>query len=85
MAVRGFGAVVASHSPLSTPVLLPQSKLALVEALIEERGARLLAQQAAGDESAQLALMADERRTLGLLLDTVREMQAGGGGAAAPA
>lgn len=57
-----------------------ESKLELVAALIEERAARLLAQQAGGSERARLALDADERRTLGLVLDAVRELQAGSGG-----
>ena len=42
-----------------------------------------LAVQAGGTDRAQLALLADERRTLDLLLETVQQMQ-GGGGATEP-
>ena len=59
-----------------------QSKLALVEALIQERAARIMAQQEGGADRTRLALLEDERRTLALLQGAVHEMQAQLGGLA---
>lgn len=63
------------HPPRPALPGVPQSKLRLVQALVEERAARILAQQEGESDAVRLALQRDEGHTLDALRLAVHELE----------